>query len=180
VRDIFRQPPEVKMLAFLWATQTRRGQSVGNFDTRCAIFHSDTNARMEASPHLTEVAGSAAADYSHRMVKKSTAKKPGHPTDNESPRPLPGGKSSALLDTRVVYRGDNLEQPAKLPDACVDLIFPGALIRRSIPKATTKSFGARRKRNAPLRIVTPPRRRTLTSYTMRCLAVVNALSCSSW
>jgi hypothetical protein len=27
-------------------------------------------------------------------------------------------KSSALLDTRVIYCGDNLEQLAKLPDAC--------------------------------------------------------------
>ena len=33
------------------------------------------------------------------------------------------GRSSALLDTRVVYCGDNLEQRAKLPDACVDLIY---------------------------------------------------------
>ena len=32
-------------------------------------------------------------------------------------------KSSPLLDTRVVYCGDNLEQLAKLPDACVDLIY---------------------------------------------------------
>jgi hypothetical protein len=32
-------------------------------------------------------------------------------------------KSSALLDTRVVYCGDNLEQLAKLPDAYVDLIY---------------------------------------------------------
>jgi DNA modification methylase len=32
-------------------------------------------------------------------------------------------KSSSLLDTRVVYCGDNLEQLAKLPDACVDLIY---------------------------------------------------------
>jgi len=32
-------------------------------------------------------------------------------------------KPSALLDTRVVYCGDNLEQLAKLPDACVDLIY---------------------------------------------------------
>ena len=32
-------------------------------------------------------------------------------------------KSSTLLDTRVVYCGDNLEQLAKLPDACVDLIY---------------------------------------------------------
>ena len=32
-------------------------------------------------------------------------------------------KPSALLDTRVVYCGDNLEQLAKLPAACVDLIY---------------------------------------------------------
>jgi DNA modification methylase len=32
-------------------------------------------------------------------------------------------KPSALLDTRVVYCGDNLEQLQKLPDACVDLIY---------------------------------------------------------
>jgi hypothetical protein len=44
--------------------------------------------------------------------------------------PAPG-RSSALLDTRVVYCGGNLEQLAKpalslpngLPDACVDLIY---------------------------------------------------------
>ncbi len=33
------------------------------------------------------------------------------------------GKPSALLDTRVVYCGDNLEQLAKLPDQCIDLIY---------------------------------------------------------
>ena len=32
-------------------------------------------------------------------------------------------KPSPLLDTRVIYCGDNLEQLAKLPDACVDLIY---------------------------------------------------------
>ena len=32
-------------------------------------------------------------------------------------------KPSALLDTRVVYCGDNLEQLAKLPGDCVDLIY---------------------------------------------------------
>ena len=35
----------------------------------------------------------------------------------------PAGKPSALIDTRVIYCGDNLEQLAKLPDACVDLIY---------------------------------------------------------
>jgi hypothetical protein len=40
------------------------------------------------------------------------------------PRPSDGrgikgeGRPSSLLDTRVVYCGDNLEQLAKLPDAC--------------------------------------------------------------
>jgi DNA modification methylase len=33
------------------------------------------------------------------------------------------GKPSALVDTRVVYCGDNLEQLKKLPDHCVDLIY---------------------------------------------------------
>ena len=31
-------------------------------------------------------------------------------------------KPSSLLDTRVIYCGDNLEQLKKLPDACVDHI----------------------------------------------------------
>ena len=48
------------------------------------------------------------------MAKKADAKPTG-----ASPRL----KSSSLLDTRVVYCGDNLEQLAKLPDACVDLIY---------------------------------------------------------
>jgi 16S rRNA G966 N2-methylase RsmD len=30
---------------------------------------------------------------------------------------------SALVDTRVIYCGDNLEQLKKLPDECVDLIY---------------------------------------------------------
>jgi tRNA1(Val) A37 N6-methylase TrmN6 len=41
----------------------------------------------------------------------------GHRPDTTRQRP------SSLLDTRVVYCGDNLEQLAKLPDACVDLIY---------------------------------------------------------
>ncbi|MBU0638287.1 MAG: hypothetical protein KKB50_05435 [Planctomycetes bacterium] len=32
-------------------------------------------------------------------------------------------RPSALLDTRIVYCGDCLEQLQKLPDACVDLIY---------------------------------------------------------
>ncbi len=33
------------------------------------------------------------------------------------------GKPSSLIDTRVIYCGDNLEQLQKLPDSCVDLIY---------------------------------------------------------
>jgi hypothetical protein len=72
-----------------------------------------------------------------RMAKKS-----GAASTAETPRPRvekqnsvtvkseslrasapPRLKSSSLLDTRVIYCGDNLEQLAKLPDACVDLIY---------------------------------------------------------
>jgi len=35
---------------------------------------------------------------------------------------MASAKPSALVDTRVIYCGDNLEQLRKLPPACVDLI----------------------------------------------------------
>ena len=35
----------------------------------------------------------------------------------------PAGRPSALLDTRIVYCGDCLDQLRKLPDGCVDLIY---------------------------------------------------------
>ena len=37
--------------------------------------------------------------------------------------PMASAKPSALLDARVIYCGDNLEQLKKLPAACVDLIY---------------------------------------------------------
>ncbi len=53
------------------------------------------------------------------MAKKAPAEKP-----VKSPAPAaPRQKTSALVDTRVIYCGDNLEQLAKLPDACIDLIY---------------------------------------------------------
>jgi 16S rRNA G966 N2-methylase RsmD len=48
------------------------------------------------------------------MAKKVAAKEP---------VATPRQKPSALVDTRVIYYGDNLEQFAKLPAACVDLIY---------------------------------------------------------
>ena len=46
---------------------------------------------------------------------------PEHPPHSTLPRTA--AKPSALLDTRVVHCGDNLEQLAALPDACVDLVY---------------------------------------------------------
>ena len=51
------------------------------------------------------------------MAKKTSGKR-----TVEAPASKPG-KPSALLDTRVIYCGDNLEQLRKLPAACVDLIY---------------------------------------------------------
>ena len=47
--------------------------------------------------------------------KRTAAKRKARPTAR-------AGRPSALLDTRVVYCGDCLDQLRKLPDACVDLI----------------------------------------------------------
>jgi 16S rRNA G966 N2-methylase RsmD len=35
----------------------------------------------------------------------------------------PAGRPSSLLDTRVIYCGDCLEQLRKLPERCIDLIY---------------------------------------------------------
>ncbi|MCO5051740.1 MAG: restriction endonuclease [Verrucomicrobiae bacterium] len=41
----------------------------------------------------------------------------------EARAPQAATRPSSLVDTRVIYCGDNLEQLQKLPDACVDLIY---------------------------------------------------------
>jgi len=57
------------------------------------------------------------------MPRKKTAK----PDVTPPPAPVPEqqhkGRPSPLVDTRVIYCGDNLEQLKKLPDACIDLIY---------------------------------------------------------
>ncbi len=53
---------------------------------------------------------------------KKTSKKPAAKEAAPAPKPA-RARPSALLDTRVIYCGDNLEQLAKLPDKCVDLIY---------------------------------------------------------
>ena len=44
------------------------------------------------------------------------------PASNSKKAPV-AGKPSSLVDTRVIYCGDNLEQLKKLPAECVDLIY---------------------------------------------------------
>jgi hypothetical protein len=39
------------------------------------------------------------------------------------PVSVPAGRPSSLIDTRIIYCGDCLDQLRKLPDACVDLIY---------------------------------------------------------
>ncbi len=62
------------------------------------------------------------------MAKKGTkGNDAAEPKPQAAPAPTARpGKPSSLLDTRVIYCGDNLEQLKKLPDRCVDLIYPSA------------------------------------------------------
>ena len=48
---------------------------------------------------------------------------PGKAARLKEDSPTPAGRPSSLLDTRVIYCGDCLDQFRKLPDACVDLIY---------------------------------------------------------
>jgi DNA modification methylase len=64
------------------------------------------------------------------MARQPARGKATEKQQDESPRSgiakllaAPVGKPSALLDTRVIYCGDCLEQLRKLPDHCVDLIY---------------------------------------------------------
>ncbi len=50
------------------------------------------------------------------MAKRTTRSKPVQPTP-------PAARPSALVDTRIVYCGDCLDQLRRLPDGCVDLIY---------------------------------------------------------
>jgi hypothetical protein len=64
-----------------------------------------------------------AAGKSSGEASVPASRSPDATTAREDTRPTTNLKPSSLLDTRVIYCGDNLEQLAKLPDACVDLIY---------------------------------------------------------
>ena len=62
--------------------------------------------------------------HHHAETKFNTAQKPELHGERMLLFSAPmANKPSSLLDTRVIYCGDNLEQLKKLPDACVDLIY---------------------------------------------------------
>jgi 16S rRNA G966 N2-methylase RsmD len=42
---------------------------------------------------------------------------------SNSKETINSGKPSSLVDTRVIYCGDNLDQLKKFPDECIDLIY---------------------------------------------------------
>lgn len=82
--------------------------------------------KVPAGVPVPEVAPPAAP---RPPAKKPKAARPkaakaaaGEQTVSEAAAPR-AARPSALIDTRVIYCGDNLEQLAKLPDACVDLIY---------------------------------------------------------
>jgi DNA modification methylase len=56
------------------------------------------------------------------MPKKPTAKSPA-PTRKKKPAASVSARPSSLIDTRVIYCGDNLDQLRLLPDGCIDLIY---------------------------------------------------------
>jgi len=52
------------------------------------------------------------------MAKKNISK-----SKKEHAKAVPAGKPSVLVDTRVIFCGDNIDQLKKFPDGCVDLIY---------------------------------------------------------
>lgn len=78
-----------------------------------------------ASGGSGEPASAKAAAAGGRRVKGGAAGKPSRTRGSEGGEAPAArvGRPSSLVDTRVVYCGDNLEQLKKLPDACVDLIY---------------------------------------------------------
>ena len=69
-----------------------------------------------SAPSGGAMAGGASVPASREQSSRATARGDARPTTKPA-------KPSSLLDTRVIYCGDNLEQLAKLPDVCVDLIY---------------------------------------------------------
>lgn len=76
---------------------------------------------MPRSPRPTDVPAAAVAEDPASYLAEWNEPPPAAPARSaKSPKPA---RPSTLLDTRVVYCGDNLDQLQKLPPASVDLIY---------------------------------------------------------
>jgi len=75
------------------------------------------------APELRGEAGEAGeAQAVPAATRRAPAEDPArYPDPPRKPKAHP--RASALVDTRVIYCGDNLDQLRKFPDACVDLIY---------------------------------------------------------
>jgi hypothetical protein len=89
------------------------------------VGESDLSFINRHSPFANLFVSAVFPAHNRRMAKKAAAKgRADLPVSQDAQQRVPTKlKPSVLLDTRVVYCGDNLEQLAKLPDACVDLIY---------------------------------------------------------
>jgi hypothetical protein len=76
--------------------------------------------KRDRSDVLPRIETSRNAVIIRLMAKKGQA---GTKPSTQPTAPPRAGKPSSLLDTRVIYCGDNLEQLAKLPETSVDLIY---------------------------------------------------------
>jgi len=57
------------------------------------------------------------------MVSQMAKKKASKSKKATAKKAVPAGRPSPVVDTRVIYCGDNLDQLKKFPDGCVDLIY---------------------------------------------------------
>jgi len=56
------------------------------------------------------------------MSRKAAERKRARPRKSGPAAAAPPGRPSPLVDTRIIYCGDCLDQLRKLPDGCIDLI----------------------------------------------------------
>ncbi|MBE0541062.1 MAG: site-specific DNA-methyltransferase [Verrucomicrobia bacterium] len=86
----------------------------------CGVHAASTSYRK---PAVKRDESRAPQTIAPELGRVSPLRAAASPTDSGAHGVTRPTKPSALLDTRVIYCGDNLEQLQKLPDACVDLIY---------------------------------------------------------
>jgi 16S rRNA G966 N2-methylase RsmD len=82
-------------------------------------------------------------------MAKKTVKKAGKQVKAASPAGVKvSGRRSAVVDTRVVFCGDNLDQLRRLPEGCVDLVYIDPPFNSN---RNYEGSGERRRRNGRLK-----------------------------